>query len=290
MKLWRNWMGAALLAALVLSLAGCGSSGGAGASPGPESSNQAGGSVTANEDYFIWQGKTITGLSDRGLQQEELVVPARCEEIGDYAFTRSQSLRRVSFESDQDIQLGSAFQGVSTVESITLPAQLTSLADCTFSLCSALKSIDIPAGVTEIQEDGFEFCEALEEVNFLGDHITAIPEGAFNGCTSLTSINLPDSITFIGPQAFQNCESLTSITLPEGLKTLGSIAFTGCNLTQMVIPAGMELEVYDPETLPFYNCTHDDGMTVYVTEGSWADEHFNELWGFTSMTKAYSAD
>ena len=31
-------------------------------------------------------------------------------------------------------------------------------------------------------------------------------------------------------------------------------------------------------------------MTVYVTEGSWADEHFNELWGFTSMTKAYSAD
>lgn len=75
MKLWRNWMGAALLAALVLSLAGYGSSGGAGASPGPESSNQAGGSVTANEDYFIWQGNTITGLSESGLQQEELVVP-----------------------------------------------------------------------------------------------------------------------------------------------------------------------------------------------------------------------
>ena len=37
-------------------------------------------------------------------------------------------------------------------------------------------------------------------------------KGAFSGCSSLTSITIPDSVTSIGSRAFDDCTSLTSIT------------------------------------------------------------------------------
>jgi len=43
----------------------------------------------------------------------------------------------------------------------------------------------------------------------------AIWEGAFDGCSNLTSVILPDSLTSIGTYAFWGCTSLTSVTIPD---------------------------------------------------------------------------
>ena len=58
--------------------------------------------------------------------------------------------------------------------------------------------------------------------------VTTIGSCAFNECTGLTSITLPDSITTIEWSAFEGCTSLTSITLPNSVTTIGFSAFEGC--------------------------------------------------------------
>ena len=63
---------------------------------------------------------------------------------------------------------------------------------------------------------------------------------AFNGCSRLTSLNLPASITRIGDYAFYCCSGLTSLTLPAGITEIGYSAFCGCSgLTSLNLPAGI---------------------------------------------------
>jgi hypothetical protein len=52
---------------------------------------------------------------------------------------------------------------------------------------------------------------------FIPTNVTGIGEGAFSGCSSLTSITLPASVTSIRNSAFFGCSSLTSISLPSNV-------------------------------------------------------------------------
>ena len=58
-------------------------------------------------------------------------------------------------------------------------------------------------------------------------NVTSIAS-AFDGCTSLTSITIPNSVTSIGSYAFRGCASLTSVTIPNSVKSISSQAFYGC--------------------------------------------------------------
>ena len=51
---------------------------------------------------------------------------------------------------------------------------------------------------------------------------------AFNGCTDLTSIEIPEGVTSIGNYAFRGCTSLTSIEIPSSVTSIGDDAFRGC--------------------------------------------------------------
>lgn len=64
-----------------------------------------------------------------------------------------------------------------------------------------------------------------------------IDNGAFLGCSGLTSVTIPNSITSIGNFAFTYCTGLTSIDIPNSVAYIGSSSFHGCTgLTSVTIP------------------------------------------------------
>ena len=93
--------------------------------------------------------------------------------------------------------------------------------------------------VTVIGSSVFSGCTSLTSIDF-PDSLTSIDYSAFYGCTSLTSIDLPDSLTSIGDDAFYGCTSLISIDLPDSLTSIGNSAFRGCtSLTGIRIPVSV---------------------------------------------------
>ena len=76
-------------------------------------------------------------------------------------------------------------------------------------------------------------------------------------CSSLTSIEIPNSVTSIGNSAFIYCSSLTSITIGNSVTTIGRNAFYRCDgLTEVHIndiAAWCNIDFEDAQTNPLYN-------------------------------------
>ena len=140
-------------------------------------------------------------------------------------------------DTDSDVVIPSTYEGKS----------VTSIGYQAFYNCTSLTSITIPDSVTSIGSYAFYNCTALTKVNYLGtidqwveiefannnanplyyaknlyindvlvtDAVlttaTKISDYAFDDCTSLTSITIPDSVTSIGSYAFYNCTSLNKV-------------------------------------------------------------------------------
>ena len=105
--------------------------------------------------------------------------------------------------------------------------------------------------ITSIGRYAFDGCSSLTSIE-IPNSVTSIGYSAFRGCSSLTSIQIPNSITSIGQYAFSNCTSLTSIEIPNSVTNIGEWAFEKCiSLTSMQIPNSITcIEQYT-----FYNCT-----------------------------------
>ena len=86
--------------------------------------------------------------------------------------------------------------------------------------------ITITRKVKRIGDYAFEGCTNLTSV-VIPNSVTEIRERAFYGCTSLTSVVFGNSVKDIGPASFQLCTSLISLTIPSSVTNIGSGAFNG---------------------------------------------------------------
>ena len=87
--------------------------------------------------------------------------------------------------------------------------------------------------MAKIEEWAFGGCTSLQSVE-IPDSVTVIGMGAFEGCSSLQPVDIPGSVTLIGGWAFSGCTSLQSVDLPDSVAEIGKWAFRGCTSFQSV--------------------------------------------------------
>ena len=77
----------------------------------------------------------------------------------------------------------------------------------------------------------------INVIRFEGD-VTTIGEGAFEECTNIFNLSLPNSVNSIGDYAFYDCKNMECLTLGEGIRSCGAEAFEGCyNLRSLHVPS-----------------------------------------------------
>lgn len=146
---------------------------------------------------------------------EPFYFPSSLEELGTWAFASTYNV--------------SAFLNLENTK-------LTILNEGIFYENYKFTSISLPSTITSIGYRTFFKCYALETVTINGNVLTSLGQSAFEDCSALTSINIPNSLQTMSNNAFKGCSSLTQINLPNGLTSIGSYAFTGAGLVSVVVP------------------------------------------------------
>ena len=113
--------------------------------------------------------------------------------------------------------------------------------------------------------------------------VTGIGDNAFNGCTGLTSVEIPNSVTSIGECAFYRCTGLTSVEIPNSVTSIGDNAFSGCTgLTSVEIPNSVTDTSIGNSA--FSGCTGLESLTIGNSVTSIGGFAFAGCAGLTSLT------
>lgn len=136
-----------------------------------------------------------------------------------------------------------------------------------------LTSFTFPKTTTSIPAGAFNENTKLQEIIMLEGSLTTITEQAFQGCTRLSNVRIPDGITTIGTNAFENC-AFENISFPNSLKRIETNAFGSCrNLKSITIP--MNVTYIGPSAFQKNNSMTDVyvlGNNVLIPNGAFNEE------------------
>ena len=240
--------------------------------------------VTDGENTYDVVAISASALKGTAVTSVELPASVVC--YGNSAFEGCESLESVSYRKPEatpviakvtksqirkapkaatasiDASLGkNAFYGCTSLTSVELPENITSIPDGAFRECSSLTAVEIPETVTEIGRSAFEG-SAIQSVEIPAS-IYSIGSRAFKDCTSLTSVSMPENLYQIDSQTFMGCTSLKSITIPESVNQIGSQAFADVDFESVI-----SLATYPPNVEnenAFSNVTYANAY-LYVPE------------------------
>ena len=116
--------------------------------------------------------------------------------------------------------------------SVTLPSSLESIGENNFSNFTKLETVTIPdnSKLKYIYTRAFERCTSLKSIN-LPQGLESIYSRAFYTCSNLTNLKLPSTLTRIDELAFSNGPRFKNneLTVPKGVTTIKSRSIYNIN-------------------------------------------------------------
>ncbi len=189
----------------------------------------------AYEPNTIGNTCTVTGIGT--FDGEELIIP---DYISGYRVTAIA---------------GKAFQNCAKLTKLVLPETVKTIGYSAFAGCTALTEFTIPASVTYIESNIFSGNTNMTTVYYnstyssysnLGGNITKVvfngsyvPKRACYGCSNIKEVEFGSNVTEIGSEAFENCSGLTKIVIPEGVVSIGERAFYYSNISEISLPSSL---------------------------------------------------
>jgi len=172
----------------------------------------------------------------RGLTADltSIKLPSSLIKIKDDAFNSMDTLKSLVIDGGAPNlnELGErSFSGCSNIEELDLSnSKLTSIPEGAFAYCKNLKTIKLPSTITSIGDEAFYNCQSLTNIKGLDKcNLKSIGSAAFSNCKALENLDFSKStFTNVPSKAFNGCSALAKITLPNTLTTIGGYAFYAC--------------------------------------------------------------
>lgn len=184
----------------------------------------------------------------------------RVTSIGDMAFLQCKKLNSVSIPNSVTSIGYRAFCGCSELNSISIPTGISYIGDDAFmetpwynakpdgmvyigkvaykykGTMPSNTNVVIKEGTLCISGCAFQYCTGLNNVQ-IPNSVSSIGDFCFDGCSNLALVSIPDGVVSIGRWAFMNCSNLSSITVSNTVSSIGEQCFFGCSaLTSFSIP------------------------------------------------------
>ena len=237
-----------------------------------------------------------------------VTIPDGVTDIGSYAFASCSALTKISLPDSVVVIGGRAFFDCPLLKSVTVPASVTDIGEYAFGYHYdddwyytktdgfKINYTKNTAGHLYAVQNGFsdETClltephddnstlritkyagydtEYVIPAEIDGKKISEIGYNAFENCTSLTSVTIPDGVTMIGSAAFRGCTALTDVVLPDSVMDIFTYAFMDCtSLKSVTIPASVRN--IGNNAFGYYNDNGAekkiDGFKINYTKNTW---------------------